>query len=315
MMQNFIIKVFLFSIILIAAAEFILRWTILSDDERNTLYRYDQELGWFPKEGLKSVYGKDPCFHVSQNSLGFRDREFSDKTLTRVAFVGDSVGWGYDSEVDNRFDRFLTNQMSHYEFINLCISGYGTDQEILLLHRFLSILQPDIVYLLFHPNDRYENMRNRVYNGYYKPYYKIGDNGGLILHGTPVPMALHYMKHKHPLIFQSNVVKYISSRMLHLYSPEKINPDITEELLLELRHVLESQNVELKIGIVGSYSENYMKDILHRNHFDYVVIDNTGRDVSPHLFTQTGHWTIKGNMRAAQVIQRHLENPVLPPNP
>jgi hypothetical protein len=314
-MRKFIIKALIFSITLIAASEYLLRFILHTDDERNTLYRYDQELGWFPIAGLNTFYGTDPRIHISQNSLGFRDREFSQKNLTRVAFIGDSVGWGYDSEVENRFDRFLEPKMPDYEFINLCVSGYGTDQEILLINRFIPLLHPDIVYLLIHPNDPYENKRNKVHNGYYKPYYKIDDNGDLILHGTPVPVALKYMKHKHPFIFQSNIVKYISSRILNLYSPEKINLDLTEELLLELRHLLESQNVELKIGIVGSYRENLIKDILHRNHFDFVVIDNTGRDVSPHLFTKTGHWTIKGNMRAAKVIQRHLESSIMIPPP
>ena len=302
-----LLLVFIPLLLCFGAAEFVLRWNIINDDERNILYRFDSELGWFPKEKLVTKYGGDYPMSVSQNSLGFRDREFLPKLKNRVAFVGDSFAWGFDSEVENRFDRILEKTMPNQEFVNLGVSGFGTDQELLLLRRFLVKVEPDLVYLFFHPNDRYTNTRNRVYNGYYKPIYKKSSQGNIEVHGVPVPMGLQYLKYKHPFFFRSNVVKYVSTRMLNVFSPEEVHPDLTTELLLEMRSFLESKNVALKIGIVGSYSDENIIGTLREARFDFKVIDTTGRDVDPHLFTNTGHWSIEGNQRAAKTIQLHLQ--------
>ncbi len=296
-------------LVLLCVAEFACRGIVINDDERNTLYQFDEELGWFPIPDLETDYGTGGNYpiHVRHNSLGFRDREFGPKSGHRTAFVGDSFAWGFDSQVEHRFDTLLASALPEREFVNLGVSGYGTDQELLLLKRFLATVDPDLVYLFYHPNDRYTNTRNRVFNGYFKPIATLDAEGGaLTIEGIPVPMGMQHLKYEHPLLFKSNFVKWATTRMLHSLSPEKTYPDTTTDLLLEIRKYLADHGVELKIGIVGSYTDPEIESVLEQHGFDHTVLDPTGREEDPHLFTDTGHWTIEGNQRAARLIEQHL---------
>ncbi len=77
--------------------------------------------------------------------------------------------------------------MSGWDIYNLGVSGYGTDQEYLLLKRLIDQIRPDLVLLIFCQNDHDDNATNRRY-GYYKPYFTL-DQNQLALHGVPVPKA------------------------------------------------------------------------------------------------------------------------------
>ena len=67
------------------------------------------------------------------------------------------------------------------------VSGYSTDQELLLLERLGSELDPDIVVLIVCDNDYNANSEDFVYQRYYKPYFDIDDEGELYLRNVPVP--------------------------------------------------------------------------------------------------------------------------------
>jgi hypothetical protein len=74
------------------------------------------------------------------------------------------------------------------QVINAGVSGYGTDQEYLYYldegHRF----RPDLVLLVFYPNDFSENLL--VYdNGLISPNFEWADPGGLELSNVPVPLV------------------------------------------------------------------------------------------------------------------------------
>src|SRR4030095_12115366 len=92
---------------------------------------------------------------VSINSHGQRDDEYPvERTGKRRMFVlGDSLGWGFGVELHERFSERMEDIHPDWEIINASVSGYSTDQELLYLQHQGMVFAPDVVLLLFHPND------------------------------------------------------------------------------------------------------------------------------------------------------------------
>lgn len=168
---------------------------LVKKDERNIIYKYDNELGWSPIENLSTQFEGSRLINVSNNQFGFRDINHGIKNKKRIAFLDDSFVWGYDVEQDERFTKKLQTLLPNWEIFNMGISGYGTDQELLLLQKWFDHIQPDIVFLCFTPNDWKDNIANSRYGGYFKPYYEYIDFK-LIKKGTPVPKGLNYHANK-----------------------------------------------------------------------------------------------------------------------
>jgi hypothetical protein len=81
---------------------------------------------------------------LKTNSLGFRDREFTDKTENkkRVVVIGDSFAEGWGVELEDRFDQIGSDK---YEILNLGTRSYSPVLERRLLDKYIDILRPDLV--------------------------------------------------------------------------------------------------------------------------------------------------------------------------
>jgi lysophospholipase L1-like esterase len=241
-------------IVCLCAAELLLR-TFLPDPEaawtmRQLPYRYDATLGWFPRERFEGIAtGGYRTVRVRQNSLGFRDVEWGEKTRRRLAVVGDSFVWGYDAEQDERLTARLQEWLQEWQVMNLGVTGYGTDQEYLLSRMFLFRLQPDVVVLVHSPNDSRDNKTNQRYGPYYKPYFdKSG--GSLRLAGVPVPQPLQYRYAAHPTLFWSRLTRTLAALALAPREPVVRVDDPTEDLLLAERRLVRLLGSKFAVGFV-----------------------------------------------------------------
>ena len=140
------------AVCVLVAAEYVLRSYFKDDlrlraDERNLAYRYDERLGWFPKEGTTTSFKGSRRISVAHNRRGFRDIEHQVGDASRILFLGDSFVWGYDVEQSERFTERLRTGFPDWPIYNLGISGYGTDQAFLLLIDQFDFYRPDIVFL------------------------------------------------------------------------------------------------------------------------------------------------------------------------
>ena len=269
-------------------------------DERSLLYRYDAELGWFPTENGGGLFTGSRTIHVEHNADGFRDVAHGTKTKPRIAFVGDSFVWGYDVEAPARFTDLLAKRRPDREILNLGVSGYGTDQEFLLLQRFFDRYQPDLVFVLVsQQNDLLDNSINLNYGGYYKPYFVV-DGKGLELRGVPVPRAFNYFFAQHPLLARSYGARAAARLWFERTAPPFVqNPDPTLDILRALRDYVSARGAALRLGVHGGSTR--LPYQLELEGFRFVALDNNYR------FPEQGrHWTPEGHGYVASKIHAYL---------
>lgn len=156
--------------------------------ERN-FWAHDDLLGWAHRPGQRGTMSH-PDFRISVaiSEQGLRDREYPfERTpgLRRMLVLGDSFAWGFGVEQDESLCEILERRHPGWEIVNTGVSGWGTDQQLLFYRERGRRWQPDVVLLLFHPNDVHDNAAASRY-GYPKPRFVLR-GATLELTNVPVP--------------------------------------------------------------------------------------------------------------------------------
>jgi len=271
----------------------------LPQDERSLAYRYDAELGWFPEPSSERTIAGTRVFHVRHNAKGFRDREPGPKTKPRLAVFGDSFVWGFDVEADERFTERLAARRRGLDVLNLGVSGYGTDQELLLLRRELAWLAADVVVLLFsQENDHLDNTTNRRYGPYYKPYFEVA-SGALVPRGQPVPLPLPYFCERSPVLGASYLVRAIYATWVGRKHPELRVPDPSHALVAAFRAAVEASGARFALLVQG-----VDEPLLAFAHAERIpALPLVTRQRYRHF---GGHWTPKGHQFVAEQLDHLL---------
>ena len=142
------------------------------------LWRHHPGLGWFHVPNCESRFRhRDFDISVRTNELGLRDgpvvRRASPGAI-RCLVLGDSFAWGYGVEEDERFSERIEALQPALQMINAGVSGYGTDQQLLLYRMLGPRLKPDLVLVLLHGND-FTNNVSRVQYWHAKPLFGLRD--------------------------------------------------------------------------------------------------------------------------------------------
>lgn len=269
----------------------------LINDERNLVYRYDNELGWFPIKNSEKSYKGSHLINVKSNEIGFRDVNHGVKTKQRIAFVGDSFVWGYDVEQDDRFTEKLQSQSPNSEIINMGVSGYGTDQELILIEKWFDHFKPDIVFLVFCDNDWDDNKSNSRYGGYYKPYFKYSNNT-LEKCGTPVPMGLNYYHRIYPTVFKSRLVQALTRVAL----PDDVSvEDPTIMIINKMKDYVNSKDAKFVLAFVDSADTDMKQSFCESNKIQHLFLSNSFK-----FETGGNHWTPEGHEFVSNKIYKFL---------
>lgn len=102
--------------------------------------------------------------HLQTNSQGFKDREYENKKDNeyRILALGDSFTEGAVEELNQTYvkilesllnNKFRENTSKTISVINTGISGYGANQERILLEKYGLQMKPDAVIMFFYLND------------------------------------------------------------------------------------------------------------------------------------------------------------------
>lgn len=154
----------------------------------NPLYvRHDDELGWSYVPGARARHTTSEFdVEIAINERGFRGPSWPVKRDgKRVLVLGDSFAFGWGVAYERSFAARLQAEHPDWQVFDAAVSGYGTDQELLLARKLVPELAPDVVVCVFCSNDLWEASAGVVY-GKHKPRF-IDRAGELELTGTPVP--------------------------------------------------------------------------------------------------------------------------------
>ena len=175
-------------------------------------WKYHPSLGWshIPNsEGSFNPFGSESF--ISINSKGFRDKERSyerDLSKYRIVVLGDSMVWGYGVQQYEVFTALMEKRRENIEVVNLGVSGYGTDQELILLRQEGDRYRPDLIVVLIHENDFHMNGRESAYLAYQKPMFEMVWPSNIIA-GRSGTMAPAIIKNSEVFIYQ---LSYLTSQ-------------------------------------------------------------------------------------------------------
>lgn len=266
--------------------------------ERSLSYRYDSELGWAPLANSDSVAVNIRSVHVHHNSLGLRDSEFSLDGQPTILFLGDSFVWGLDAEADERFTELLKSRVAGYKILSAGVSGYGTDQEYLLLQRLWPKVRPAVVVLIFCTlNDRLDNSSNIRYEGYQKPYFAIAADGSLVPQNQPVPKSrLQYIREDW-WVRNLWLARLVTASYVGVRYPLVSGPDSTERLVSQMREFVEAGGAKFMVGL--QYKDDALIRHLQASRIPFVSFDGADyyRDVAA-----GAHWTPEGHRFVAERV-------------
>jgi len=140
----------------------------------------DTLIGWRFKPGARYMFRKEGFSKGRINSKGLRDveHEYTKEPGTcRIVFLGDSYVEALQVEQDSCFVRRVEKELSaacpeeRFETINMGRSGMGTAEELLYYTREGQKYSPDLVLLVFFPNDYRDNSRKLDVYQSVRPYF------------------------------------------------------------------------------------------------------------------------------------------------
>jgi hypothetical protein len=270
-------------------------------DERNLLYRYDTRLGWFPVAGSSNQFVGTRRITVVNNRQGFRAAaDYAPSAKPGIVFLGDSYVWGYDVEVGERFTDKLQARHPDWSIYNFGVSGYGTDQEYLLLRDEFDIYRPKVVFLMYEAGtDGEDNSTNQRW-GYYKPYF-VETRSGLELRGIPVPRSDRFFFARHRWLCKPLVVRLLVLGWFKWTSPPVVNnqPNPTGPIIRALASYVRSKGATLLVGLTRPDPD--VQKVLETLHIPYA-------DLSTELrYGGMGyHWSVEGHTFVADKLERFL---------
>jgi hypothetical protein len=294
------------ALVTLAALEIVLRVADFRElretlSETSLAYNFDAELGWIPVPGSAGTMQTFRTTHYRHNSLGLRDEEPSLDGKPTIVFLGDSFVWGLDSEADERFSNLLKPRIPDYRILAAGVSGFGTDQEYLLLQRIWPKVKPAVVVLIFcAQNDRDDNSRSLYYFNYYKPYFATQPDGSLQLMGQPVPRSHLMYFRDHWLVHNSWLARLATNAYMRLRYPKVTVPDPSEKLILKIRDFVEGNGGKFMVGI--QWHDEGLYRYLEANRIPFVKLDGADYIKKFKENIWGPHWTPEGQKDVADRI-------------
>lgn len=166
---------------------------------------YDERLGWRPKPNLR-LSGPINGVVKTESTDAYGNRSNVDAgaepPIGGILASGDSFTYGADVGDNEAWPAYLHDMLGG-PVTNASAKGWGTDQIVMRAEDMIDLVHPRTLILAIYPPD-IQRSELEIDFGAYKPYYTI-DDGGLVLHGVPVP---HLGASVHDLGWERGVLGY-----------------------------------------------------------------------------------------------------------
>lgn len=297
-------------------------------EERVKFWVYDELLGWAHTPNQRARFNHpDFSVEVVTNSQGMRDSEYTVERTgrSRMLVLGDSFGWGFGVEHNERFSEILENTHHDWEIINASVSGYGTDQEFLFLKEKGIALRPDVVLLLFYEND-FDNNVHAEQCWYFKPYFVI-ERGQLQLRNVPVPKGTIRQKLHRFLagrMYLGSRIHVAKRCLLALFEPlvrretgstekepgdTRGTYDVTHYMMRGMNELCKTSGSLFVLVSVPMNTQKtaFLEEIAEEQKIPYLPLDAQFKSTPTCVtFPTDGHWNAAGHRSAAKAIDTFL---------
>ncbi len=320
------------------AAELVLRVAVTAPqppvEGRFRFFDYHPRLGWdlVPNTQQRTT-APDFDVEVRVNVQGMRDDRPYDPVappgLQRIVVVGDSFAFGQGVEAHEGIAARMAAALERTEVLNLSVTGYGTDQQLLKLIDDGLSYQPDRVVVALFEGDVFRNTRTEQL-GYPKPRFVLeSDDRTLRLTNVPVPVPAPRLERDGGWGRRSALGHLVLPPMRSLLEHAGFGGawPITEAIIGRFAEVCAEAGAELTVivlpkdqAVEGSglrkrlhlHTLGQVTAMLTRTGVDY--LDLTAALASawsadptvPLYFALDGHWTPAGHQVAADAVADHL---------
>lgn len=309
---NILIFLAVFLLLELAVRVFVPESIPLGNQTRQ-FWTHDSLLGWAHRKGIsgiQNIQGKE--IQVSINSKGLREDEveYSPDSRYRILLLGDSFGWGFGVELNDRMSNRIEDQLDSLEIINASVAGYSTDQQLLYYQHEGYKYHADLVMVLFCENDFLGNTLRRIH-WYNKPLF-TAEGDSLLLSNVPVPELSFYQRVRRFLSGKSHLLSLLLKRIAFIntssYSNDLNEADyagiITEKILKSLKNAVSNDKAELLLVAIPMSEKlnNTLREIADRNRIRYLDLTPFFTDQNDIIIPGDGHWNARGNKIAAYAV-------------
>jgi len=295
-------------------------------------YEFDAEIGWKLKPNFSAPRkvvdqsGLVTQVNCSTNEFGFRAWGDLESSRKRILFVGDSYTGDCNTSNDDAYFGIVKKRVDA-EVFAVGGGGYGTLQELLLLERYVDIIQPDIFVLQYCPNDIYNNSFHLEENSIIRNQKNLRPYlvNGIVTYRLPKnhPYILIY-KNSKLFRFLDILLQIIQYRIYKDYWPqfsaenEKILEKegaiiLTEQLMSDLKNLMPPHTKALtftsgtedkdETEIWASISSSAGYDVYPSVSLKIEKAEKDGEIVRIH---DGGHWNRLGNEIAGEELANIL---------
>jgi lysophospholipase L1-like esterase len=302
------------AVLALASAE--LAWRVLrtADFGPTTNPRYvvrDERLGWrYQSNALVRHATAEFDVAIRINAAGFRDATPATAADRPIVMLGDSLTFGWGVEERDAFPALL-EQATGIPVANLGVSGYGTDQELLLFAQAGAALAPRAVVLVVCANDVEEVSRRSMY-GRAKPFFRFAAEAGGAPEAWDLDARLEPPAGEPFLVRVSQIARSIakarSERAREPLEPNELEAgrDHVAELLARLAAESHAGGAQL---LVCGFDVPWLAARLAPRGLAYLDLSAALAHASadgPVRFGVDAHWTALGHRAAAAAIAARL---------
>jgi lysophospholipase L1-like esterase len=271
------------------------------------LVEHDGELGWRYRPLARARHRTDEFeVEVAIDAAGFRVRPGRMDGSPRAILLGDSYAFGWGVAADEAIAAELERRLGA-PVLGAGVSGYATDQELLLLRRLARErpdLRPAVVVVLWCDNDLGECARAVAY-GKSKPRFELRGGVPVLAEPPEAPLAIEAW---------SALARSIAGSWRARRHPSPTATELTalRPLAPALMRALSDEAGRMGARFAVAAETADWVDVFQREVPGALVIDlgpaleRAERETGPVRFALDGHWNASGHRAAAEAVAQAI---------